>query len=96
MSSADDRTSSSSAAPEAQPLCSNCRFWLLEARDSDSGVCRRYPPNMVRSGAEPVLGSLFPDDAYASYPFWALTLEDEWCGEHSPKDKSQEKGVTDE
>ena len=85
MSSADDKTSSSADIP-SEPECANCRYWKREAKDSDTGICRRYPPNIAHQEMY-----MEDSDGYADYPVWPLTLDDEWCGEHSLKDNSQQK-----
>lgn len=83
MSSADDKDSES-AAPF--PTCSNCRYWEREDELSDGGICRRYPPSIRTTAMD-------DNDEYSGYPIWPLTLEDEWCGEHKPKEN---KGNGDE
>ena len=55
--------------------CSTCRFWhQISSEDNNRGECRRYAP---RPGSSP------SDDLYVA---WAETLDDDWCGEWSPRE----------
>lgn len=62
--------------------CRNCKFWwaLSDAEHPNAsrerslrGSCRRYAPPAQLKGRE---------DASEHYPSWAITLQDDWCGEH--------------
>jgi hypothetical protein len=62
--------------------CRNCKFWWPVAEGSNEpshdhsthGQCRRHaPPAAVHDSAEQT----------RSYPGWATTKRDDWCGEHS-------------
>jgi hypothetical protein len=91
MSSADDRNSSDSAAPNStwdalvkakEVVCFNCHYWDQDDEDpvSGTGICRRYPPSISNK-------RMSIDANYgAMYPAWPMTEENEWCGEHKPKE----------
>ncbi len=65
--------------------CKDCKFWLA-AEDSKTGLCRRFPPQMIASvytlGQDKNAGR-YNDEIYsASETEWPTTGSDEWCGEY--------------
>jgi hypothetical protein len=61
--------------------CRNCKFWWPLAdgdhpanrQRSPRGACRRYaPPALLKESGV----------ATEQYPSWAITLKEDWCGEH--------------
>jgi hypothetical protein len=77
---------------EREERCGACKWWTNhDAKNSDLGECRRYPPAMglsVRSfpppsGPDgPALDTVRPQDGG-----WPLTFPDDWCGEWAPVEK---------
>lgn len=61
--------------------CETCRFWNRVR--GDKGTCRRSPPVIAVHD----VGWLVP--VYQSTRVWPEMSQDEWCGEHKPKDPAQ-------
>lgn len=57
---------------DEKECCVNCRFWDFIAKSSNSGRCRRYPPQFWSEGEE-------------SGASFVGTEGSDWCGEHQPK-----------
>lgn len=57
--------------------CETCRWY--EPEEYDSGICRRFPPiARPKKRGEAI--------AFADWPY---VVENDFCGEHSPKDPAQ-------
>ncbi len=57
--------------------CEGCAFWKQVA--GNVGQCRRRSP-------QPAMASLVPDNGPGTWrASWPDTLEDDWCGEFSPR-----------
>lgn len=52
--------------------CENCKFWLRDNEESDTGVCRKSPPERMQKVWH--VEACFPD-----------TCETTWCGEWKDK-----------
>jgi len=62
------------------PKCEHCKFlFQLEVHPEDSGLCRRFPPVVMRHDANTTL---------TSFPYVQL---EEWCGEFQFSDLKGEK-----
>lgn len=64
--------------------CSNCKFWQRapDVKYVWEGFCYRYPPTLMATR------KLFRT-TYDS--FWPDAASVEWCGEHQPKEESDER-----
>lgn len=59
--------------------CETCRFWrYLRETEPHVGIgeCRRYAPRPI----------VVEPRNKGAYPLWPLTMFDDACGEHQPKD----------
>jgi hypothetical protein len=59
--------------PHMTAHCSSCRFWESPWEKAEIGLCRRYAPRPSRR------------DGVGCGADWPMTSEDDFCGEHEPK-----------
>ena len=76
----------------SERTCTTCRWWCsdgLEANPDDVGECRKARPTPCATGQwMPVwMGKVRKMSWRAS---WPITYESDWCGEHQPREASDE------
>lgn len=73
--------------------CDRCRWWDCSDTMPGSGLCRRYPPQLLPSALEQASdegpGGWVKFDAFATR-VWAfpITLDQDFCGEFTPAEPS--------
>jgi len=70
------------------PTCETCRWWEGGVTKNGNGICRRHTPKAVVAVAwVPKLLRAFGGVTSMQWPAqWPITEEDDWCGEHQPKE----------
>lgn len=66
----------------SQPKCETCRWWDGVAED-EIAECRRLPPQFI-------IEQIDPGTSHGDHAFWPLVDSDQWCGEHQPKEQSDD------
>lgn len=70
--------------------CETCRFWLKGEPQFIYGDCRRMPPQgRLAVDIKPAsYGEKVMNVSITRFPHadWPNTHQDDWCGEHQPKD----------
>lgn len=70
---------------KSEPRCGNCRWWWswkhIGGNGYGKGECRRYPPSVI------LLPRSVGGDTDRATP---VTGQAYFCGEHQPKDKSDD------
>jgi hypothetical protein len=64
-------------------LCRNCAFWKWHGKkDDEFGDCRRKAPSPAMHACIRYYGEKTECDRDAApLAYWAVTADDEWCGE---------------
>ena len=69
--------------------CETCRFWDKQQPQHTYANCRRLPPRAAWGVSAQARGSYETPiiNIYTrSEPEWPNTNENDWCGEHQPKE----------